>query len=51
MKKTMHDYFQDILSRTLDLENEGLRELMKTHDFRESMKALNQRREPNFKGK
>ena len=51
MKKTMHDYFKDILSRTLDLENEGLRELKKTHDFRESMKALGQRREPNFKGK
>jgi len=51
MKKTMHDYFYDILSRTLDLENEGLRALFKTHDFRESLKALGQKREPSFKGK
>jgi len=51
MKKTMHNYFKDILSRTLDLENEGLRELMKTHDFRESMKALIKKSEPKFKGK
>ncbi len=51
MKKTMHDYFIDIASRTLDLENEGLRALFKTHDFRESTKALMQKREPRFKGK
>ncbi|MBA7579341.1 Crotonyl-CoA hydratase [subsurface metagenome] len=51
MKKTMHDYFKDILSRTLDLENEGLRTLLKTHDFRESLKALIQKRDPTFKGK
>jgi len=51
MKKTMHNYFKDILSRTLDLENKGLRELMKTHDFRESMKALIKKTEPKFKGK
>jgi enoyl-CoA hydratase/carnithine racemase len=51
MKKTMHDYFYDILARTLDLENEGLRALFKTHDFRESLKALGQKRDPNFKGK
>jgi hypothetical protein len=47
----MHTYFKDILSRTLDLENEGLRELMKTHDFRESMKALVKKKDPIFKGK
>jgi len=51
MKKTMHDYFKDIISKTLDLENEGLRELFKTHDFRESLKSLIQKREPVFKGK
>jgi enoyl-CoA hydratase/carnithine racemase len=51
MKKTMHDYFKEILSKTLDLENEGLRNLLKTHDFRESLKALGQKREPVFKGK
>jgi len=51
MKNAMHSYFKEILSRTLDLENEGLRSLMKTHDFRESLKALGQKREPSFKGK
>jgi len=51
IKKTMHDYFTDILSRTLDLENEGLRELLTTHDFRESLKSLVTKKEPKFKGK
>lgn len=51
MKKTIHEYFKEILSNTLDLENEGLRSLLKTHDFRESLKALGQKREPVFKGK
>ena len=51
MKKTMHNYFTDIFSRTLDLENEALRTLLKTHDFRESLKALIQKRDPTFKGK
>jgi enoyl-CoA hydratase/carnithine racemase len=51
MKKTMHEYFKSILVQTLDLENEGLRTLLKTHDFRESLKALGQKREPDFKGK
>ena len=51
MKKTMHNYFKAILSNTLNLENEGLRNLLKTHDFRESLKALSQKREPVFKGK
>ena len=50
-KKTFHDYYKDILSNTLDLENEGLRGLLKSHDFRESLKALGQKREPKFKGK
>ncbi|MBD3195859.1 MAG: enoyl-CoA hydratase [Candidatus Lokiarchaeota archaeon] len=51
MKKTMHNYFKDILSQTLDLENEGLRELLTTHDFRESMKSLVTKKTPKFKGK
>jgi len=51
MKKTMHDYFKDILSKTLDIENEAIRTLLKTHDFRESLKALAQKRDPSFKGK
>lgn len=51
MKKTMHAYFNDIISKTLDLENEGLRALFKTHDFRASLKTLVTKKEPIFKGK
>ena len=51
MKKTLHSYFKEILSNTLDLENEGLRKLLTTSDFRESLKALIQKRDPIFKGK
>ncbi|TFF99989.1 MAG: enoyl-CoA hydratase/isomerase family protein [Promethearchaeota archaeon] len=51
MKKTMHNYFTEIVSKTLDLENERLRELFKTHDFRASLKSLVTKKEPKFKGK
>ncbi len=51
MKKTMHDYFRDILSKTLDLENEGLAASLKTSDFRASLKSLVTKKEPKFKGK
>ncbi len=51
MKKVMHDYFKDILSRTLDLENEALRESMKTSDFRAATKSLITKKDPVFKGK
>ncbi|MHA1782701.1 MAG: enoyl-CoA hydratase/isomerase family protein [Promethearchaeota archaeon] len=51
MKKTMHDYFRQIISQTLDKENEALRAAFKTHDMRESTRALQEKREPKFKGK
>ena len=51
MKKTMHEYFREIISSTLDKENEALQAAFKTHDMRESTKALMQKREPIFKGK
>jgi enoyl-CoA hydratase/carnithine racemase len=51
MKKTMHAYFRDILSSTLDKENEALQAAFKTHDFRESTKSLKDKRDPIFKGK
>lgn len=51
MKKVMHDYFKDILSKTLDLENEALRESMKTSDFRAATKSLITKKDPVFKGK
>ena len=51
MKKTIHDYFREILSKTLDLENEGLRACIETSDFRASLKSLVTKKEPIFKGK
>ncbi len=51
MKKVMHAYFKDILARTLDLENEALRESMKTSDFRAATKSLITKKNPVFKGK
>jgi 2-(1,2-epoxy-1,2-dihydrophenyl)acetyl-CoA isomerase len=51
MKKTMHTYFKEILINTLNLENKGIGEAAKTHDFRESSMALKAKREPKFKGK
>ena len=51
MKKTIHDYFRDIISKTLDLENEGLRACLETSDFRASLKSLVTKKEPFFKGK
>jgi enoyl-CoA hydratase/carnithine racemase len=49
MKRTMHSYFIDILSSTLDLENEGLRKAFASYNFRESIKSLQEKREPIFK--
>ena len=51
IKKTMRVYFADIISDTLDLENEGLRALMKTSDFRASTKSLITKKPPIFKGR
>jgi 2-(1,2-epoxy-1,2-dihydrophenyl)acetyl-CoA isomerase len=51
MKKIMHDYFRDILSRTLDLENVGLQAGFKTADFREATMSLKDKRDPVFTGK
>ena len=50
MKRTMHSYFIDILSSTLDLENKGLRKAFTSGDFRESIRSLQEKREPIFKG-
>ena len=51
MKKTMHAYFIDILERTLDLENKGLRKMFRTKDFSESMNSLKEKRKPTFIGR
>ena len=47
----MHSYFKEIISKTLDLENEGYKIAIKTHDFRESTKKKKKKRDPVFKGK
>jgi enoyl-CoA hydratase/carnithine racemase len=51
IKQTMRFNFADIISDTLDLENEGLRALMKTSDFRASTKSLITKKPPIFKGR
>ncbi|MBD3253823.1 MAG: enoyl-CoA hydratase [Candidatus Lokiarchaeota archaeon] len=51
MKKTMHAYFRDALSQTLDLENKALRKLFASHDFKESMRALKEKRDAVFIGR
>ncbi|MFX0070340.1 MAG: enoyl-CoA hydratase/isomerase family protein [Candidatus Hermodarchaeota archaeon] len=51
MKKTMHAYFKDILSNTLDLENRSLRKTFASHDFREAMDALKEKRDVTFIGR
>ena len=51
MKKTMHAYFRDILEKTLDLENKGLRKTFTSKDFNESMNAIKEKRDPVFIGR
>ena len=51
IKEVMHSYYKDIISKTLDSENKGLRELLKTHDFRAATKSLITKKDPIFKGK
>ena len=51
MKKTMHSYFREILDKTLDLENRALRKAFASYDFKESMMALKEKRDPIFKGR
>ena len=51
MKRVMHDYFTAVISKTLDLENEALRESLETSDFRAATKSLITKKEPVFKGK
>jgi hypothetical protein len=51
MKKTMHAYFKDIFSKTLDLENRSLRKAFASHDFREAMDALKEKRDAIFIGR
>ena len=51
MKKMIHDFFRNIVSESLDKENIVLRATFKTQDFRESVKALGEKRDPVFTGR
>ncbi|MFX1445900.1 MAG: enoyl-CoA hydratase/isomerase family protein [Promethearchaeota archaeon] len=51
MKKTIHYYFKDILSKIMDLENEHDMIVVNTEDFRESVRSLREKRDPIFIGK
>jgi len=51
MKKTMHNYYRNIIVKTLDLENENNLQVTQTHDFREATRAFFSKRPPKFKGK
>lgn len=51
MKRILHDYYKDVITKTVDLENKGLQDLFKTHDFRAATKSLITKKDPIFKGK
>lgn len=51
MKKTMHSYFREIIETQLDLENKVWSKAIRSRDFNESLKALKEKREPEFVGK
>jgi enoyl-CoA hydratase/carnithine racemase len=50
MKQAFHQPFIDIVSKALDKENEGLRTCFNTGDFFEGIAAMQQKRDPVFKG-
>jgi len=51
MKKTMHNYFRDIIEEQLDLENKYWVKTLTSKDFNESLNALKEKRKPKFIGK
>ncbi|MBU2510252.1 enoyl-CoA hydratase/isomerase family protein [bacterium] len=51
IKKSMHEPFIEAISKTLDLENEGLGFCVKTADFGEGLMARIEKRDPRFTGK
>ena len=50
MKKAFHKPFIEIVSNALDNENEGLNACFKTTDFFEGITAMQEKRDPIFKG-
>ncbi len=51
IKKSMHEPFIEAVSKTLDLENEGLNFCIKTADFGEGLVARIEKRDPQFSGR
>ncbi len=51
MKKAMHTYFRNIIETQLDLENKLWTKAIQSEDFKESLKALKEKRDPIFIGK
>jgi 2-(1,2-epoxy-1,2-dihydrophenyl)acetyl-CoA isomerase len=51
MKQAIHEPHREILKKQLDLENKYWKRTLRTKDFNESLKALSQKREPEFIGK
>jgi 2-(1,2-epoxy-1,2-dihydrophenyl)acetyl-CoA isomerase len=51
MKKAMHTYFRNIVESQLDLENKMWVKAIQSSDFKESLKALKEKRDPIFYGK
>jgi enoyl-CoA hydratase/carnithine racemase len=49
-KRAFHQPYIDAVTKALDVENQGLGQTMKSHDFGEGMKARKEKRPPVFKG-
>jgi len=51
MKKTIHTYFREVIETQLNLENKMWNKAIQSKDFRESLKALKEKKDPYFIGK
>ena len=49
-KRAFHQPYIDAVTKALAVENQGLAQTMKSHDFGEGMKARKEKRPPVFKG-